>query len=93
MKTGFADPKVTKLYEMARQKKSSEALGKLKKVKPLKWLFAHLFDPFLESEMRAESQSQTTQEDLVQETLVDHRTGLFNDRALVQQIPCPCRPE
>ena len=37
--------------------------------------------------MRAESESQTTQEDLVQETLVDHRTGLLNDRAAVQQIP------
>jgi len=87
MKTGFADPKVTKLYEMARKKKRREALGKLRKVKPLKWLFAQLFDPFLESEMRADSQSQTTHEDLVQETLVDHRTGLFNDRAAMQQIP------
>ncbi len=87
MKTGFADPKVTKLYEMARKKKRREALGKLRKVKPLKWLFAQLFDPFLESEMRAESQSQTTHEDLVQETLVDHRTGLLNDRAATQQIP------
>ena len=62
-------------------------MGKLKKVKPLKWLFAQLFDPFLEKEMRAESESQTTQENLVQETLVDHRTGLLNDRAAVQQIP------
>lgn len=87
IKAGFADPKVNKLYEMAKTKKRREALGKLKKVKPLKWIFAHLFDPFLESEMRAESQSQTTQENLVLETLVDHRTGLLNDRALVQQVP------
>jgi diguanylate cyclase (GGDEF)-like protein len=87
MKAGFADPKVTNLYEMAKKKKRAEALGKLKKVKPLKWLFAQLFDPFLESEMRAESDSQTTQENLVNETLVDHRTGLLNDRAAVQQIP------
>ncbi|GEM_PF-810935 len=87
MKAGFADPKVTNLYEMAKKKKRVEALGKLKKVKPLKWLFAQLFDPFLESEMRAESESQTTQENLVNETLVDHRTGLLNDRAAVQQIP------
>jgi diguanylate cyclase (GGDEF)-like protein len=87
MKAGFADPKVTNLYEMAKKRKRAEALGKLKKVKPLKWLFAQLFDPFLESEMRAESESQTTQENLVNETLVDHRTGLLNDRAAVQQIP------
>ena len=87
MKAGFADPKVTNLYEMAKRKKRAEALGKLKKVKPLKWIFAQLFDPFLESEMRAESESQTTQENLVNETLVDHRTGLLNDRAAGQQIP------
>jgi diguanylate cyclase (GGDEF)-like protein len=59
----------------------------LKKVKPLKWLFAQIFDPFLEKEMRVESENQTTREDLVQETLIDHRTGLLNDRAAVQQIP------
>ncbi|HEY5039527.1 MAG TPA: diguanylate cyclase, partial [bacterium] len=87
MKAGFADPKVTNLYEMAKKRKRAEALGKLKKVKPLKWLFAQLFDPFLESEMRAESESQTTQENLMNETLVDHRTGLLNDRAAVLQIP------
>jgi diguanylate cyclase len=87
MQAGVTDPKVTRLYELAKKKKRNEALGKLKKVKPLKWLFAQIFDPFLEKEMRAESQSQTTQEDLVQETLVDHRTGLLNDRAAVQQIP------
>ncbi|HXL72069.1 MAG TPA: diguanylate cyclase [bacterium] len=87
MQAGVVDPKVIRLYEMAKRKKRGEALGKLKKVKPLKWLFAQIFDPFLEKEMRAESQSQTTQEDLVQETLVDHRTGLLNDRAAVQQIP------
>jgi diguanylate cyclase len=72
---------------MAKRKKRKEALGKLKKVKPLKWLLAHVFDPFLEKEMMADSESQTTQEDLVQETLVDHRTGLLNDRAAAQQIP------
>jgi diguanylate cyclase (GGDEF)-like protein len=87
IRAGFGDPRVTKLYEMAKKKKRKEALGKLKKVKPLKWLFAQLFDPFLESEMRADSESQATQEDLVHETLVDHRTGLFNDRAAAQQIP------
>ena len=87
MQAGVSDPKVTKLYELAKKKKRAEALGKLKKVKPLKWIFAQLFDPFLEKEMRAESQNQTTQENLVQETLVDHRTGLLNDRAAVQQIP------
>jgi diguanylate cyclase (GGDEF)-like protein len=87
MQAGFADPKVSRLYEMAKRKKRSEALGKLKKVKPLKWLFAQIFDPFLEKEMRAESESQTTQENLVKETLVDHRTGLLNDRAAAQQIP------
>ena len=36
MKAGFADPKVTKLYEMSKRKKRVEALGKLRKVKPLK---------------------------------------------------------
>lgn len=87
MQAGVSDPKVSRLYELAKMKKRSEALGKLKKVKPLKWIFAQLFDPFLEKEMRVESQNQTTQENLVQETLVDHRTGLFNDRAAVQQIP------
>ena len=87
MKAGFSDPKVTNLYEMAKKRRRNEALGKLKKVKPLKWLFSQLFDPFLESEMRAESDSQTTQENLVNETLVDHRTGLLNDRAAPQQIP------
>ncbi len=87
MQAGVSDPKITRLYEMAKKKRRNEALGKLKKVKPLKWLFAQIFDPFLEKEMRAESETQTTQEDLVQETLVDHRTGLLNDRAAVQQIP------
>jgi diguanylate cyclase len=87
MQAGVTDHKVTRLYELAKKKKRSEALGKLKKVKPLKWLFAQIFDPFLEKEMRAESETQTTQEDLVQKTLVDHRTGLLNDRAAVQQIP------
>ncbi len=87
MQAGVSDPKITRLYEMAKTKRRHEALGKLKKVKPLKWLFAQLFDPFLEKEMRAESESQTTQEDLVQETLVDHRTGLLNDRAAMLQIP------
>ena len=87
MQAGVSDSKVNRLYELAKKKKRHEALGKLKKVKPLKWLFAQIFDPFLEKEMRAESESQTTQEDLVQETLVDHRTGLLNDRAAVQQIP------
>jgi diguanylate cyclase len=72
---------------MAKRKKRADALGKLKKVKPLKWVLAHVFDPFLEKEMMADSESQTTQENLVQETLVDHRTGLLNDRAAVQQIP------
>ncbi len=70
-----------------RKKRRAEALGKLKKVKPLKWLFAQIFDPFLEKEMRAESVNQTAQEDLVLETFVDHRTGLLNDRAAIQQIP------
>jgi len=87
MQAGVSDPKINRLYEMAKKKRRHEALGKLKKVKPLKWLFAQIFDPFLEKEMRAESESQTTQENLVQETLVDHRTGLLNDRAAVQQIP------
>jgi diguanylate cyclase (GGDEF)-like protein len=87
IQAGVQDAKVMRLYELAKKKKRAEALGKLKKVKPLKWIFAQLFDPFLEKEMRAESQNQTTQENLVQETLVDHRTGLFNDRAAVQQIP------
>ena len=87
MQAGVTDYKVARLYELAKKKKRNEALGKLKKVKPLKWFFAQIFDPFLEKEMRAESESQTTQEDLVQETLVDHRTGLLNDRAAVQQIP------
>ncbi len=87
MQSGVSDPKAVRLYEMAKKKKRAEALGKLKKVKPLKWIFAQLFDPFLEKEMRAESEHQTTREDLVQETLVDHRTGLLNDRAAVQQIP------
>lgn len=87
MQAGVNDPKVTRLYEMAKKKKRVEALGKLRKVKPLKWVFAQLFDPFLEKEMRVESEHQTTHEDLVQETLVDHRTGLLNDRAAVQQIP------
>lgn len=87
IQAGVSDPKVMRLYELAKKKKRTEALGKLKKVKPLKWIFAQIFDPFLEKEMRAESQHQTTQENLVQETLVDHRTGLLNDRAAVQQIP------
>lgn len=87
MQAGVYDPKAARLYEMAKRKKRAEALGKLKKVKPLKWAFAQLFDPFLEKEMRAESEHQTTREDLVQETLVDHRTSLLNDRAAVQQIP------
>ncbi len=87
MQAGVLEAKVLKLYELAKKKKRMEALGKLKKVKPFKWLFAQLFDPFLEKEMRVESQNQTTQENLVQETFVDHRTGLFNDRAAVQQIP------
>lgn len=87
LQAGVSDSRVSRLYEMAKKKKRQEALGKLKKVKPLKWLFAQLFDPFLEKEMRVESEHQTTREDLVQETLVDHRTGLLNDRAAVQQIP------
>jgi len=87
IQAGVTDAKTIRLYEMAKRKKRKEALGKLRKVKPLKWLFAQIFDPFLEKEMRADSESQTTQEDLVQETLVDHRTGLLNDRAAVQQIP------
>src|SRR5665213_1730244 len=87
IQAGVTDSKTIRLYEMAKRKKRKEALGKLRKVKPLKWLFAQIFDPFLEKEMRADSESQTTQEDLVQETLVDHRTGLLNDRAAVQQIP------
>ena len=87
MQAGVNDNKVNRLYELAKKKKRIEALGKLKKVKPLKWLFAQMFDPFLEKEMRAESENQTTQENLVNETLVDHRTGLLNDRAAVQQIP------
>ena len=87
MQAGVNDPKVARLYEMAKRKKRAEALGKLKRVKPLKWVFAQLFDPFLEKEMRAESEHQAIREDLVQETLVDHRTGLLNDRAAVQQIP------
>ncbi len=87
IQAGVSDTKVFRLYEMARKKKRTDALGKLKKVKPLKWLLAHIFDPFLEKEMMADSESQTTQEDLVQETLVDHRTGLLNDRAAAQQIP------
>jgi diguanylate cyclase (GGDEF)-like protein len=87
MQTGVNDYKVNRLYELAKKKKKIEALGKLKKVKPLKWLFAQIFDPFLEKEMRADSENQTTQENLVNETLVDHRTGLLNDRAAAQQIP------
>ncbi len=87
LQTGVQDPKVSRLYEMAKKKKRVEALGKLKKVKPLKWLFAQIFDPFLEREMRVESEHQTTQEELMEKTLVDHRTGLLNDRAAVQQIP------
>lgn len=87
IQAGVSDPKVLRLYEMAKRKKRHEALGKLRKVKPLKWIFAQLFDPFLEKEMRADSEHQTTHEELVQGTLVDHRTGLLNDRAAVQQIP------
>jgi diguanylate cyclase (GGDEF)-like protein len=87
IQAGVTDPKTIRLYEMAKRKKRKDALGKLRKVKPLKWVLAHVFDPFLEKEMMADSESQTTQEDLVQETLIDHRTGLLNDRAAVQQIP------
>lgn len=87
MQAGVSDHRVNTLYEVAKKKRRTEALGKLKKVKPLKWIFAQMFDPFLEKEMRAESVIQTTQEDLVLETFVDHRTGLLNDRAAVQQIP------
>lgn len=87
IQAGVSDLKVVKLYEWAKRRKRMEALGKLKKVKPLRWIFAQIFDPFLEKEMRVESLNLTTQENLVQETLVDHRTGLFNDRAALQQIP------
>lgn len=87
MKAGFKDKKITKLYEESKKYKRDEALRKLKEVSPTKWFFARIFDPFLESELRADSQELTTQENLIEETLIDDRTGLYNDRAAKNQIP------
>ncbi len=87
MQAGFNDPKVKGLFEIAKKQEKTEALEKLKETKPFKWCLALTFPWLLEGELRTNSADKTLQENLVQETLIDDRTGLYNDRAARHQIP------
>jgi diguanylate cyclase (GGDEF)-like protein len=87
MKAGFNDPKIKKLFEVAKKNEKAEALEKMRESKPFKWCLAIAFPWFLEGELQANSTDKTLRENLVQETLVDDRTGLYNDRAARHQIP------
>lgn len=79
------DPRIGELLKAAKKLEKARALVKLRKTRPGKWLLARLF-PFI-LDMAAHSEEKTIKENLVREALVDHRTGLLNDRAIRNQIP------